>query len=161
MPPRCYHQPRIIHRTHTCAILDAASLKHGNSKELQLFHNVAKQHLHALKVMKYETLVSFITLILELKLDQSMMLDWQWHTQSSKIISDYDELLEFLDLCATVVKNAAGEGERKCQAPPPERNAVTRPSYTASIDDNCAACKTANQTLYGCKIFYAFSTPGK
>ena len=58
-----YDQPHVIHRAHSHAILDAASLKDGNSKELRCLHDVAKQHLRALRVMKYETLASFVTSI--------------------------------------------------------------------------------------------------
>ena len=50
-----YDQPRVIHRAHTRATLDAPSLKAGNSRELRRLHDVAKQHLGALQVMKKET----------------------------------------------------------------------------------------------------------
>ena len=40
-----YEQPCVIHRAHTCVILDDPSLKDGNSKELRRLHDVAKQHL--------------------------------------------------------------------------------------------------------------------
>ena len=69
-------QPHVIHRAHTRAVLDAPSLKDGNSKELSHLHDVAKQHLRALRVMKYETFASLVTSILELKLDHTTMFEW-------------------------------------------------------------------------------------
>ena len=141
---------------HTRAILDAPSSKDGNSKELRLLYNVAKQYLCALKVMKYETFDSLVTLILELKLDQATMFKWQRHTQSSKTVSGYDDLLEFLDFRARAGENGTQKGERKRQVPPPERKTVTRPSNAASVEDNCVACKTAKHPFYRCKVFYEF-----
>ena len=111
----------------------------------------------------YETFASFVTSILELKLhvDQATMFEWQQHTQSSQTVPDYDELLEFLDLRARVAENVGREGERKCQVPPPEQKAVTRPSCAARIEDNGVACKTAKHPLYGCKVFMDFPTLGR
>ena len=95
-----YDQPRVIHQAHTRAILDAPSLKGGNSKELRRLHDVAKQHLRALKVMKYETFASLVTSVLEFKLDHTTMFKWQQHTQDSNTVPDFDDLLEFLDVRA-------------------------------------------------------------
>ena len=78
-----YDQPRMIHQAHTRAILDAPSLKDSNSKEFRCLHNIANQSLHALKVMKYETFSSFVASILELKLDQGVMFEWQRHSEFS------------------------------------------------------------------------------
>ena len=145
---------RTWYTQHTRAILDAPSLKDGNSKELRRLHDVAKQHLRALRVIKYETFTSLVTAILELELEHTTMFEWQWHTQDSNTVPDFDDLLEFLDLRAWAGKNAAWEGERRRQAPPLERKAVTRPSYTASVKEYCLACKKARHPLYGCKVFY-------
>ena len=97
----------MIHRAHTRATLDAPSLKDGNSKELHRLHDVAKQHLRALRVMKYETLASLVTSVLELKLDHTTMFEWQRHMQDSNTVPDFEDLLEFLDLRAQSGENAA------------------------------------------------------
>ena len=130
---KCYDQPHIIRWAHTHTILNAPPLKDGNRKELQRLHDIRKQHLHELKVMRCETFATFATSILELKLDQAMLFEWQWHTQSSKTVPDYDDLLEFLDLCVRAADNAVWEGERKRQVPPPERKAIKRQSYAALL----------------------------
>ena len=144
----------MIYRAHTHAILDAPSLKDGNSKELRHLHDVAKQHLCALKVMKYDTFALLVTSMLELKLDHTTMFEWQWHMQSSNTVPDFDDLLEFSNLRARAGENTAREGERKCQVPPPEKKAVTRPSYAVSVEEYCVVCKTAKHPLYECKVFY-------
>ena len=53
--------------------------------------------LRALKSMDEELSPSFITSTVELKLDSTTMFEWQRHTQSSKGIPHYHEILEFLD----------------------------------------------------------------
>ena len=42
---------RLIHQVHVCAIIDAAPLKDGHSRELRRLHDVANQHLRPLKAM--------------------------------------------------------------------------------------------------------------
>ena len=114
-----------------------------------------------MKGMKYEIFTLFVTSILELKLDQTTMFKWQRHTQSSHTVPDYDELWEFLDLHARTMENAAQEEERKRQVLPPEKKAVTRPTYmyAARIEDNCVACKTAKHPCMSVKYFMDFPTP--
>ena len=114
-----YNQPHIIHRAHTRAILDTHSLR-SNSKELWRLHDVTQQHLHALKMMKYETFALLITSTLELKLDQAMMFEWQWHTHNSMTVPDYDDLLELLDLCAKS-GGECGPGGRKKKSSKPRK----------------------------------------
>ena len=151
---KCHDQLRVIHRAHTRAILHAPSLKDANCKELRRLHDVAKQHLRALRVMKYETFASFVTSILDLNINHTTMFEWQWHTQSSNTVLDFDILLEFLDLHVRVGKNVAWDGERRRELPPPEKKAVTRPSNIASIEEYCVVCKMPKHPLYGWRVFY-------
>ena len=92
----------------------------GTAKSSDVFMT-SPNNMCALKVMKYETFTSFVTSILELKLDQATMFEWQWHTQGFMTLPEYGELFKFLDLLARAVKNVAWEEQRKCQEPPPER----------------------------------------
>ena len=66
---------RIIHQTHVRKIYEVPSLKDGSSKELRRFHDTVKQHLRALKAMKEDPTGSFITALLELKLDKETMFE--------------------------------------------------------------------------------------
>ena len=47
------------------------------------------------------------------KLDQTTMFEWKKHSQGSKEVQDYIELLEFLDLRAWTAENTVRESERK------------------------------------------------
>ena len=47
--------------------------------------------------MEQEPSPSFITSIIELKLDPTTMFEWQRHTQSQTEVPHYREMLEFLD----------------------------------------------------------------
>ena len=78
---KCYDQPRVLHRAHVQAIVEAPVLNKGNGKNLRRMHDICSQHLWALKAMKYEPSGVFVTALLEMKLNQSTMFKWQKHTQ--------------------------------------------------------------------------------
>ena len=50
--------------------------------------------------MDYDPSGLFITSVLELKLDQTTMFEWQRHTQTINDLPHYQELLDFLNLRA-------------------------------------------------------------
>ena len=52
-----YNRPRLIHRAHVKAILEATPLKDGNRRELRKLHDTIIQHLRALKGMGYASLL--------------------------------------------------------------------------------------------------------
>ena len=85
----CYSKPRLIHQAHIRKIIETPSLKDGGGKELQRLHNVAQQHLRDLKAMVYEPSDSFITSMLELKLDVDTM---QCHSQDYADVPPYQDL---------------------------------------------------------------------
>ena len=68
-----------MHQWHIQAIVKATSLKEKNAKGLRHLHNVATQHLWALKAMEYDPSGPFSTSVVELKLDQATMYKWQRH----------------------------------------------------------------------------------
>ena len=83
-----YDRPRLIHQAHVRAIIDAPSLKDGNGRELRRLHDVANQHMRAIRAMEYSPW-TFVTSVLETKLDQTTMFEWQKHSQGSKKVPDY------------------------------------------------------------------------
>ena len=62
-----YDRPRLIHQAHVRAIIDAPSLKDGNGRELRRLHDVANQHMRAIRAMDYSPW-TFVTSVLETKL---------------------------------------------------------------------------------------------
>ena len=64
-----YDRPHLIHRTHVQRIVDASSLKDCSGREMRLLHDTVLQHLRALKTLGHEPSSTFITSVLELKLD--------------------------------------------------------------------------------------------
>ena len=65
-----YDRPRLLHKAHVRTIMDTPSLKDGSRKELHRLHYMLQQHLRALTTMKYESDPSFITSLIEIKLDE-------------------------------------------------------------------------------------------
>ena len=88
-------------------------MKEGNGKDLHCLHNVASQHLRALVAKKQDIIDSFMTSMLELKLDQATMFEWQRHSQDSNDVPPYSTLLEFLDLRAQTSENVVCELDHK------------------------------------------------
>ena len=107
-----YDHPRLIHQMHVRKICEVASLKDGNGKELRHLHDVLQQHLRALKSMDHEPSGSFITSMIELKLDQSTMFEWQKFSQKSTDVPHYNELLGFLNLHAQACETCTSDTRR-------------------------------------------------
>ena len=94
----CYDRPRILHHVHVWSIVEAPPVTNGSGKELWHLHDICSQHLRALKVMKCEPSGAFITSLIELKLDESTVFEWQRHSQDQPDVSHYVEILEFIHL---------------------------------------------------------------
>ena len=71
-----YDRPRLIHQAHVRAIIDTPSLKDGNGRELRRLHDTGNQSMRAIKAMDYSPW-TFVTSVLETKLDQRTMFEWQ------------------------------------------------------------------------------------
>ena len=117
-----YDRPRLIHQAHVCKIIEATPLKEGNGRELCRLHNTAQQHLQALKAMGHDLSDTFITSVLELKLDQTTTFEWHKCSLEYPDVPPYQKLLEFLDLRAqasetltteTVTVKKQNKGEHK------------------------------------------------
>jgi len=159
-----YNHPCLIHEAHVRMIVDAPALKDGSGKELRRLHDVVQQHLRALRSLGHDPPGSFITSLLELKLDTTTMFEWQRHSQSSVDVPHYDDLLKFLNLRAQASESSASETNRKTFRNDTSRTkgqflgkSVT--SFTASVDTsvNCVACKRDKHPLYACAKFKALS----
>ena len=115
-------------------ILEAPSLKEGTGRELRRLHDA--QHLRSLKAMGCEAPGSFITSILELKLDSNTMFEWH-----------YNELLDFINLRA-----------QASECLPSKKPSYSKPitSFAANASDSspsCIVCKTEKHPLYACPRF--------
>ncbi len=88
-----YDRPRLIHQAHVHKILEVPTLKSGNGKELRKYHDTMQQHICALKTMGHEPSGSFLTSLLELKLDVDTSFEWQKLSQSTLGIPPYKDLL--------------------------------------------------------------------
>ena len=152
-----YNRPRLIHQAHVRVILEAPSLKTGGGKELRRLHDVILQHLRALKAMGYEPSSPFLTSIIELKLDQGTMFEWQKHSQASTAVPSHQELLDFLNLRAQASESSAPDkkvkGEVKSTAHSTVRSATSFATSTTEQDSSCVVCKTLKHPLYACPKF--------
>ena len=51
---------------------------------------------------------------LETKLDQTTIVEWHKHSQGSKEVPDYIELLDFLDFWSRAAENTVEGSEHRC-----------------------------------------------
>ena len=93
-----YNHPKLIHKAHVQKIVEIPQFKYGNSKELRDLHDTAQHHVCALKCMGHEPSNTFLTSLLQLKLNKTKRFEWQKHNQDRDDISPYKELLEFISL---------------------------------------------------------------
>ena len=107
-----YDRPQLIHQTHVRMILEATPLRDGTGKELRRLYDVVQQHLQALKAMEYQPSGSFITSVLELKLDTNTMFEWQKYSQDSVDVPLYQRLLEFINLSAQASEALVSDHKR-------------------------------------------------
>ena len=141
-----YNRPRLIHRSHVRKIVEAASLKDGSGKELRRLHDVIQQHLRALKSMGLEPDSSFITSMIELKLDPGTMFEWQKHTQD--LVEDVpgcQDLIQFLDLRAQASETSLSGAQKKHNDPPNPKKSFNKgiASFHSNLDTgnrNCVLC---------------------
>ena len=158
-----YDRPRLIHKAHVRMILDAPPLKEGTGKELRRLHDVVQQHLRALKAMGDDVPGPFITSVLELKLDQNTLFEWQKHSSESATVPHYDDLLEFVNLRAqaseSLVTPSRGSATLTSKRPFSSKPVA---SFAASASDsisspNCPVCRTEKHPLYVCSRFKIMS----
>ena len=71
----CFNHPCLLHCAHLRKIVEDPSLKDGSGKELRRLHDVIQQRLRALKAMGAEPDESFITSVIELKLNIDTMFE--------------------------------------------------------------------------------------
>lgn len=141
--------------------MDASPLKDSSGKELRHLYDTLQQNLRALKTMKYEPDSSFITSIIELKLDDTTLFKWQKHSQDKvEEVPDYQDLLEFIDLRAQASESLTGQS-KKHSAPKPKVASFTAMDSEPGVCSQCVICVTERHPLYACSKFKAMTCDEK
>ena len=154
-----YNRPRLIHQAHVRKILEVPSLKENTGKELRRLHDVLQQHLRALKAMGKEPSASFITSLVEIKLDPDTMFEWQKASQEMSDIPHYSKLLEFLNFRAQAAECASVEARQNVRtdnSANKKQVASRSASFVANATgtgSSCVQCKTEKHPLYVCTLF--------
>ena len=155
-----YNRPRLIHRAHVRTIMDTPPLKDGSGKELRRLHDALQQHLRALKTMKSEPDPSFVTSIIELKLDEMTLFEWQKHSQETvEEVPHYRDVLDFLNLRAQAAESITVSSKKQGTPSGKRPTQFGRiASYTVTSDDSggrsrCVVCVSERHPLYACPKF--------
>lgn len=160
-----YDRPRVIHRAHVRTIVDTPSLRDGSGKELRRLHDTLQQHLRALKTMKCEPDPSFITSMIELKLDDTTSFEWQKHSQE-KVgeVPHYEDILEFLNLRAQASESLTGSSKKSSTPSVKKGGKVASFAVSNAESDarnHCVICTSERHPLYTCPKFKAMSHDDK
>ena len=139
-----YDRPRLTHREHVRSILQAPTLKAHNGKEVRKLYDICTQHIRAIKASDTFDLDTFLTIIMELKLDEVTKLKWMEYSNDSETTPPHAELLKFLDLQARHFELVPSE--RKPQA-------IMHKSYAAAVEEACVVCGRENHPLASCGKF--------
>ena len=108
---------------------------------------------------------SFITSLVELKLDQTTLVEWQKHSQSIvNEVPHYNDLLEFLNLRAQASEALSTSNTSKKQFSTPGKK-FSQPGKVASFAaasaesgrNHCILCTSERHPLYACPKFRAIS----
>ncbi len=151
-----FDRPRLIHQAHIRAVVETPALKEGNGRELRRLHDTVAQHLCALKSMDEEPSGSFVTSLLELKLDTTTLSEWRKHTLESTAVPHYNTL-EFIHLRAQASESSVADSHKKRSLDVSNVRKGSAPrsftAYTAALDDTCTVCKAGKHPLFACPAF--------
>ena len=101
-----YDRLRLTHQAHVRAIVDVPCLKEGNRKEIKCLHDILLQQYKAFKAKDKDKFATLLTGYIELKLDPTIMSDWQRSSRTKKEVPPFEDLLDFLDLQANDMENS-------------------------------------------------------
>ena len=155
-----YNHPRLIHQTHVQKILEAPCLRDGTGKELRRLYDTVQQHLRALTAIDCEPSV---TSVIELKLDQNTMFEWQKASQSFTEVPHYRELLEFVNLRAQASEATISDKRyapipgNRIRVPNPGKPFTAFVANTSPENDPCTLCVNEHHALYLCPKFKTYT----
>ena len=113
--------------------------------------------------MDKEPSASFITSLIEMKLDPDTMFEWQKASQGSADVPHYTKLLEFLNLRAQASESASSESRKSAKNDHPlakrrlPNRATSFIASTSGTASSCVLCKSEKHPLYACTRFKAMS----
>ena len=164
-----YHKPRLVFRERVRNLLNLHPVKDGSGRELRRFCEVAQQNLRAINSMGMEDYHSFITALLELKLDPDTMFSWQNESKAHvEKAPQFIEFLGFVDDRAQAAESSSSSRRPSAATGPQNRkqnvgNHPTKPllSFTVSTKDsmahNCVLCSSQVHPLRSCTKFMSQS----
>ena len=113
--------------------MEIPTVKSGTGKELQQRHDLVTQHLRSLRTLKGDNFETFMSLLIEMKLDRASKFAWQQHTHERRDVPSIDELLQFVDWRAQASElSTSSDVERK--RPTAEKKTKALTSYQVTTE---------------------------
>ena len=154
---KCLHNRydllRITHSEHVRSILQAPIMKANSGKELRKLYDVCKQHIRAIQLSNHLDLETFLTIAIELKMVEATRLKWMEHSNDSKKMPPYCELLEFLDMQARHHESVTSERKQVMSEHKPHTTTHRTYATTVGREEACFVCRKGNHPLGDCAKF--------
>ena len=144
----CSPDSHMLHQEHVRRIYEVPSLKDGSGKDIGRFHDTVKQHLRAPHPMSEDPTGSYITALLELKLDKETVFEWQKASQASKTTPHY-MMIGLISLTSVhrprrlSQANSGGFSHQESRHLGPPAVAFLANAHETALS-NCSLCKTTN-----------------
>ena len=153
-----FNRPKLIKEAHVQRIIEIPQLKEGSGKELRALHDTAQQHIRALKCMGHEPCRTFLTSLLQLKLDPTTRFEWQRHNQSEADVASYADLLDFINLRAQATETSTQDPTQQRRIHKGDSFRRIRPqhphaSFAAGASTNCIVYTADKHPLFMCPTF--------
>ena len=72
-----FDRSRFIHQKHVKTIVEIPTINIGTGRVLRQLHDLVSQHVRSLRTVKGDTFESFMSSLIEMKLDQASKFAWQ------------------------------------------------------------------------------------
>ena len=93
-------------------------MKANNGKELCKLYDVCKQHIRPIDLSNHFNLDTFLTIAMELKMDEVTRLKWMEYSNDSQTTPPYSEFLKFLDMQARHFESVTSKWKLQMTKPP-------------------------------------------
>ena len=147
---KCYDRPRVLHQAHVRKIQGAFPLKTCSGQELRRLHDLLSQHIRALKASEDCNIEIYLTVTIELKLDEGTRLRLTEYSSRCEKTPSCEELLEFLDTQARHYESVSHSARSMPKS-------TTKAAYTTRPENVCVACIKENHPLNTCGRFQSMS----
>ena len=108
-------------------------MKANNGKERRKFYGVCAQHIRAIEPSNHFSLDTFLTIVMELKMNEVTTLNWMEYSNDSYTTPQYSEFSKFLETQARHLESATSKWKPQMTRLPCARNVGSQGILRANV----------------------------